>query len=70
MPLRKLFLTAQAVNPRFLLDVPLVMTFIKDKVRYGLMASLSISAQQRQSHIYLPPSPNRLFVISQILGDT
>ena len=35
----------------------LVMTFIKDKVRYGLMASLSISAQQRQSHIYLPPLP-------------
>ena len=47
------------------------MTFIKDKVRYGLMASLSISALQRQSHIYLPPpSHNRLFVISQILGDT
>lgn len=96
MPLRKLFLTAQAVNPRFSLDVPifeeesiadnininiflsslrfrcqmtscsifgvrclswLVMTFIKDKVRYGLMASLSISALQRQSHIYLPPLP-------------
>ena len=33
----------------------LLMTFIKDKVRYGLMASLSISALQRQSHIYWPP---------------
>ena len=38
MPLRKLFLTAQAVNPRFLLDVPLVMTFIKGRYTRGDMS--------------------------------
>ena len=111
IPLRKLFLTSQAVNPRFPLHVPsfrslkrkaspidqhpdiqkFVYAFavkgfcalnlfsafevllswpLRQGQVHSFMTALSINALQRQiSQLSAPPS-KRLFVISQILGDT